>query len=175
IGLINVKDYFWFRQGVSLSIPESAKPGLFKRMRGVVASGSPGPMLASTVLLAIVANSYELVCTAGFPMVYTRALTLADLEPWQYYAWLGVYNTIYVLPLLAIVIAFTRTMGARKLTENEGRKLKLVSGYMMGSFGAVLLFAPELLTNVLASIGVLAIALLLAVATAGVARLRPAH
>jgi len=49
-------------------------------------------MLASTVLLAIVANSYELLCTAGFPMVYTRALTLAKLESWQYYAWLAVYT-----------------------------------------------------------------------------------
>lgn len=73
IGAINVKDYFWFKAGVSLSIPESAKPGLFKRMRTVAMAGSMGPMLASTVLLAIVANSYELLCTAGFPMVYTRA------------------------------------------------------------------------------------------------------
>jgi thiol-disulfide isomerase/thioredoxin len=155
MGVINVKDYFWFKQGVSLSIPESAKPGLFQRMRGIVATGRTGPMLASTVLLAIAANSYELLCTAGFPMVYTRSLTLAGLETWQYYAWLAAYNVIYVLPLLAIVIVFARTMGARKLTEKEGRVLKLVSGLMMGGFGVVLLVAPQLLTNALAAIGIL--------------------
>jgi hypothetical protein len=33
-------------------------------------------LLTGTIVLAIVANSYELLCTAGFPMVYTRALTL---------------------------------------------------------------------------------------------------
>jgi len=33
--LINIKDYFWFKQGVSLSIPDSAKPGLFARMRRI--------------------------------------------------------------------------------------------------------------------------------------------
>ncbi len=158
MGAINVKDYFWFKQGVSLSIPDSAKPGLFQRMRGVVASGRTGPMLASTVLLAIAANSYELLCTAGFPMVYTRSLTLAGLETWQYYAWLAAYNVIYVLPLLAIVIVFARTMGARKLSEQEGRVLKLVSGLMMGGFGVVLLAAPQLLTNALAAIGILVIA-----------------
>ncbi|MEJ2095329.1 MAG: NrdH-redoxin, partial [Gammaproteobacteria bacterium] len=33
IGLIHVKDYFALKQGVSLSIPETAKPGLYQRMR----------------------------------------------------------------------------------------------------------------------------------------------
>jgi uncharacterized membrane protein HdeD (DUF308 family) len=65
---------------------------------------------------------------------------------------------IYVLPLLAIVLVFTKTMGARKLSESEGRILKLISGFMMLGFGLVLLFAPNLLTNTLASILVLGLA-----------------
>jgi thiol-disulfide isomerase/thioredoxin len=166
VAALNIKDYFWFKEGPSLSIPDAAKPGLFKRMRDVVTTGAMGPMLVSTVLLAIVANSYELLCTAGFPMVYTRALTLAKLESWQYYAWLAAYNVIYVVPLLAIVIVFTRTMGARKLTESEGRILKLISGLMMLGFGLVLLIAPNLLTNALASILVLAVAVAVALVTA---------
>ncbi len=163
VAALNIKDYFWFKQGPSLSIPDAAKPGLFRRMRGLVTTGSLLPMLASTVLLAIVANSYELLCTAGFPMVYTRALTLANLESWQYYTWLAIYNVIYVLPLLAIVLVFTHTMGARKLSESEGRILKLVSGLMMLGFGLVLLLAPNLLTNPAASIGVLAVAVIAAI------------
>ena len=170
VAALNIKDYFWFKEGPSLSIPESAKPGLFKRMRGIVATGSLGPMLASTVLLAIVANSYELLCTAGFPMVYTRVLTLGQLETWQYYAWLAAYNVIYVIPLLAIVIVFVKTMGARKLTESEGRILKLVSGFMMLGFGLLLLFAPQLLTNPLASILVLLVAVAVALVAAKFAR-----
>ncbi len=174
VAALNIKDFFRFKEGPSLSIPESAKPGLFRRMRGVVASGSLGPMLASTVLLAIVANSYELLCTAGFPMVYTRVLTLAKLDTWQYYAWLAVYNVIYVIPLLAIVIVFVRTMGARKLTESEGRILKLVSGFMMLGFGLLLLIAPQLLTNPLASILVLVVAVAVALAAARFAKPQPA-
>ncbi|HSW34715.1 MAG TPA: thioredoxin family protein [Steroidobacteraceae bacterium] len=174
VAVLNIKDYFWFKAGPSLSIPESAKPGLFKRMREIVASGSLGPMLASTVLLAIVANSYELLCTAGFPMVYTRVLTLAGLETWQYYAWLAVYNVIYVIPLLAIVVVFVRTMGARKLSEAEGRILKLISGFMMLGFGLLLLIAPQLLTNPLASILVLLVAVGVAFVVAKVAAPRPA-
>ncbi len=174
VAALDIKDFLRFKAGPSLSIPESAKPGLFKRMRGIVATGSLWPMLASTVLLAIVANSYELLCTAGFPMVYTRVLTLAPLETWQYYAWLATYNVIYVIPLLAIVIVFVKTMGARKLSESEGRILKLVSGLMMLGFGLLLLLAPQLLTNPLASILVLLAAVAAALVAAKLAGPAPA-
>jgi thiol-disulfide isomerase/thioredoxin len=171
VAILNIKDYFWFKAGPSLSIPDAAKPGLFKRMREVVTSGSMGPMLLGTVLLAIVANSYELLCTAGFPMVYTLTLTKAhDLETWQYYAWLGVYNVIYVIPLLVIVTVFTKTMGARKLSEAEGRLLKLISGFMMLGFALVLLLAPSLLTNPTISIGVLLLAVVVSVVIARITR-----
>ena len=36
IGAINVKDFVAFHKGVSLSIPESAKPGIYARVRGIV-------------------------------------------------------------------------------------------------------------------------------------------
>ncbi len=36
IGLINVKDFFAFRRGITLSIPESAKPGIYRRVRRIV-------------------------------------------------------------------------------------------------------------------------------------------
>jgi hypothetical protein len=174
VAALDIKDFFRFKAGLSLSIPESAKPGLFKRMRGIVATGSLGPVLTNTVLLAIVANSYELLCTAGLPMVYTRVLTLAQLETWQYYAWLAAYNVIYVIPLLAIVIVFVKTMGARKLSEDEGRVLKLVSGCMMLGFGLLLLLAPQLLTNPLAAIMVLLVAVAAALVAAKLARASPA-
>lgn len=175
VAILNIKDYFWFKAGPSLSIPDAAKPGLFKRMREVVTSGNMGPMLLGTVLLAIVANSYELLCTAGFPMVYTLTLTRAhELETWQYYAWLGVYNVIYVIPLLIIVTVFTKTMGARKLSEAEGRLLKLISGFMMLGFALVLLLSPSLLTNPTVSIGVLLLAVVASVVIARITRPKPA-
>jgi hypothetical protein len=171
IAAVNIKDYFWFQQGLTLSIPEAAKPGLFKRMRGVVTAGGVAPMALGTVLLAVVANSYELLCTAGFPMVFTRALTLQDLGSASYYGYLALYNVIYVIPLVLIVLAFTYTLGSRKLSEREGRLLKLVSGYMMLGLGLMLVLAPQWLTHAGSAIGVLALAL----AAAGLtARLTPA-
>ncbi len=159
IAVINVKDFFWLRQGVSLSIPESAKPGLFQQMRSLTTASKPATLVLGTITLAVAANAYELLCTAGFPMVYTRILTLNGLDTAAYYLYLVLYNVVYVIPLALIVLLFTFTLGARKLKEREGRTLKLVSGMMMLGLGAVLLAAPEQLNNMLVAVGVLAFAL----------------
>jgi glutaredoxin-related protein len=161
IGAINMKDYFWSGQGPSLSIPEPAKPGLFKRMRALVSADRLGAVLVGTVLLALAANSYELLCTAGFPMVYTRVLTLNHLDPAAHYGYLALYNLIYVLPLLTIVLVFSFTLGVRKLTEAQGRVLKLLSGLMMFGLSLVMLLAPEWLSRPLIATLLLGVSLVL--------------
>jgi len=161
VSFINIKDYFMFKKGISLSIPDSAKPGLYERIRGLMNASSMPAMIAGTIMLAIVANSYELLCTAGFPMVFTRLLTLHDLPGWGYYLYLVLYNIIYVIPLVVIVLIFTKTLGSRKLSEKEGRVLKLVSGLMMLELGLLLLFAPDLLNHLLTAISLISAALIL--------------
>ena len=161
VGLVNIKDFVWLKKGISLSIPERAKPGLYRRMGNFIGTGNLPAMLAATVALALAANTYELLCTAGFPLVFTRILTLAELAAPAYYGYLALYNLVYVLPLLAIVVVFVVTLGARKLKEDEARILKLLSGTLMLSLGLVLLLAPQALTNPLTALAVIVAALAL--------------
>ncbi|MBT3203198.1 MAG: thioredoxin family protein [Gammaproteobacteria bacterium] len=161
IGIMNARDYFSLHQKATLSIPKSAKPGLFKRMGGLLSADKLPTLLAGTVTLAIAVNSYELLCTAGFPMVYTRTLTMHQLDSSTYYLYLALYNFIYIIPLTVIVGFFTLTLGAKKLSKNQGRLLKLLSGIMMILLGGILIFAPDLLNNLFTGIGLLVIATLL--------------
>jgi thiol-disulfide isomerase/thioredoxin len=158
--LINIKDYFWFKQGVTLSIPDSAKPGLFARMRKLVNSDNTTAMMLAAGGLAAFANLYEFLCTAGFPMVFTRVLTLNELPPATYYLYLLLYNIVYVLPLVLIVIVFSLTLGAKKLQERQGKILKLMSGMMMLELGLILLLQPNWLNNAGIAVLLLAAALL---------------
>jgi hypothetical protein len=135
VGLVNVKNFFLFERGITLSIPESKKPDIFRRARTILNAENLPAMLAATLFLAIAANFYELLCTAGFPMVYTR-----------------------LLPLALIVVVFARTLGARKLSEREGRLLKLMSGLMMLQLGALLLLAPEWISRVGIAFALMAVA-----------------
>jgi hypothetical protein len=145
-GIINVKDFFFFKKGVSLTIPDSAKPKLFEKMRSLVQKETTVASILGVLTLAVFVNLIELACTLGLPAVYTRILTMQNIPPLQYYLYLAVYNLIYVVPLALIVGVFAYTLGGRKLSEKQGRVLKLVSGALMLGLGLVMLFAPELLT-----------------------------
>jgi thiol-disulfide isomerase/thioredoxin len=170
IAMINIKDFFLFKKGVSLSIPDHAKPKLFDRMRKLLKSSSYVSILFGTVVLAVAANAYELLCTAGFPMVFARILTLHTLSPLSYYLYLLLYNIVYVIPLLLIVILFTVTLGRRILTEWQGRVLKLVSGTLMLGLGLVLLIDPSILSNTLISFFILCASFLISGAVALITR-----
>ena len=164
IGLINVKDFFWFKRGLTLSMSEHSRAHLLTRMRGLLRGDNVPALLLGTVILAVAANTYELLCTVGFPMVYTRILTLHELSSAQYYLYLALYNVVYITPLLVIVLLFVFTLGARKLSETEGRALKLMSGLMMLGLGLLLLFAPQALSNALTAVAVVLVAVLLTAA-----------
>lgn len=143
VGVIHVKDFFAFRRGVSLSIPEIAKPGLYARIRAVLQAENLLGAFIGVVILAGLVNFIELLCTAGFPALYTQILTLEQLPVWKYYAYLGLYNLAYIfddsLMVTIAVITLTRT----RLQESAGRWLKLMSGAVMVGLGGILLLAPK--------------------------------
>lgn len=165
IAALNIKDYVWLRQGPSLSVPSGALPKLAASLRGMLGHERMGTLLLGTVALAVAANTYELLCTSGFPLVFTRVLTLRALSTPAYYAYLAAYNGVYVLPLLIIVAGFVAVLGSRRLGEVAGRRLKLLSGLMMLGLGLLLLLAPQWLERLWAA----AVLLLAALGLTGMA------
>ena len=143
VGAIHIKDFFAFKKGISLSIPESAKPGIYARARKIVTAESLwGAMIGATVL-AVLVNIVELLCTAGLPALYTGILTMQNYPAWKNYAYIGLYNVAYMFDDSVMVIIAVVTLGRRKLQEKEGRWLKLISGLLIFTLGVVMLFKPE--------------------------------
>ncbi|EDQ02691.1 hypothetical protein [Shewanella benthica] len=160
-GVINIKDYFFTKGEVSLSMSAENRTGLIKRMGKLTNASSMAAMIGGTVVLAILANAYELLCTAGFPMIYTSVLSMHDLPEIERYLYLIFYNVVYVIPLAIIVGVFSATMGKRKLTEKEGQTLKLMSGIMMLGMGIMLAIDPVSLQSPLVAIMLIAGSILL--------------
>ena len=169
---LNIKDFIGVKRGGSLSMSSGAQADIFARMRRLLQSASLPTMLTGTVVLALAANAYELACTSGLPMVYTRILTLNALPSGGYYLFLALYNLIYVVPLAAIVAVFVVTLGSRKLQDHEGKTLKLMSGIMMLGLGATLLVDPAALSDLRVAAGIVLGAVV--VATIGFWWRRPA-
>jgi glutaredoxin len=143
IGVFNVKDFFAFGRGPSFSIPASARPGLYARVRAVLDADALTASLVAVAALAAAVNLIELLCTAGLPALYTAVLTQHALEPAAYYAYLGLYILGYVFDDSVMVAIAVFALSRRKLTEQAGRWLKLLSGAVMLLLGIVLIARPE--------------------------------
>lgn len=138
-GAINLKDFVAFGRGVTLSIPAAAKPGIYARLRGILSAEHLVPALVGTAVLAVLVQIVELLCTSGFPALYTRILTLQRLDSASYYGYLLLYNLMYMLDDMVILGIGVATLSQRRLREKEGRFLKLAAGLVMLCLGIYLL------------------------------------
>jgi len=160
IGIANIKDFFFFKKGLSLSIPESKKHEIFKKMRNMVKTSYLPAIIGGAIFLAVTVNFYELLCTLGFPLIFTNRLTFYNMSLFEYYTYIFFYNVVYIIPLMIILLVFVYTLGRRKLTEWQGQKLKLLSGIMIFSFGLLFIIDHTLLENIATPILLLVISIL---------------
>ncbi|WP_083518122.1 glutaredoxin family protein [Dechloromonas denitrificans] len=138
-GCLNLKDFVAFGRGPTLSIPVAAKPGIYARLRAILQTERLWPALLGTALLALLVQMVELLCTSGFPALYTRLLTLHQLDAPSYYGYLLLYNLMYMLDDVLILGIGVLTLSQRRLQEKEGRRLKLLAGLVMLGLGLYLL------------------------------------
>ena len=128
-GLINIKDYFWYKEGLSLTISDEKKPGIYKGIRRVLrADESIWVLIGSTIVLAAGVSLVEFSCTAGFPVLWTNLLTAQDVTPLAFLGFLLVYMIIYQIDELGIFLVSVFTLRKTKLEEKHGRILKLLGG-----------------------------------------------
>ena len=147
MGLVNIKELFFFKQGISLMIPESVKPKLYARSRKIINENNKLLAVVGTVTLAVFVNFIELGCTVGLPAIYTRILSLRGLSSLNTYLYIGLYNVVYIVPLAAVVTVFAYTMGHYKFAEKHGKIFKLISGLLMLLLGLLLIFYPTILVR----------------------------
>ena len=142
-GTIHLKDFWRFGRGVSLSIPAAVKPGIYARMRRILQAENIAAALIGTVLLAVLVQIVEFMCTSGLPALYTRILTLQQLDSATYYGYLLLYDAAYMIDDVIVLAIGVITLSQRRLQEKEGRWLKLVSGLVMVTLGIYLLSGPD--------------------------------
>lgn len=146
IGILNVRDFLMPEAGpkaFTLAIPESAKPGIFTRLRGVLQANTLLTSLVGVAVLAVIVNFIELLCTAGLPAIYTSVLAQQQLSAPAYYGYLGLYILAYIADDALMVTIAVIALSSRKLSLGAGRWLKLVSGLTMVMLGIVMVFSPQ--------------------------------
>lgn len=159
MGAINIKDYFAFKQGVSLTLSAERQSTIARRFSGLSRSSqSTGMLVLTTAGLAAGIAIIELPCTAGFPVVWSNIVTAAAIPVGLFAVLLALYLAIYLSIELALVVGATVAFRRVVITERAGRMLKLFGGTIMVSLALVLLFAPQLMESMVAMVVVFAAA-----------------
>lgn len=158
-GAVNIKDYFWYKEGISFTIADEKKPGLYRSMRRVLNAGESMPaLIGATVVMSAGASLVEFSCTAGFPVLWTNLLAAQGVAALTFVALLILYMLIYQIDELGIFLAAVFSLRASKLEEKHGRILKLIGGALMLTLAAVMLIDPNLMSDIGSALLVFAIA-----------------
>src|SRR5674476_1099098 len=146
-GLVSVKDYFAFKKGLSFTIPDSAKPGIYKRVREAAGHERLVPALLATVALGVAVSLLETPCTAGFPVLWTGLLQANGVGFAESAALFVAYMIPFLLDEMVVFGIAVFTMKAAKLQEKHGELLKLFAGVTMLALAAVMVIDPTFMES----------------------------
>lgn len=131
-GIIEIKDYFWYGRGFSLSIPVYFSKKIHDMAQNLSVPG--------VILLGAFVAGVELPCT-GAP--YIAIITLLSLNfNFQAFLLLILYNIIFVLPLIIILVLVAGGMQLHlvKAWKQEARgTMRLAIGLLLVGLGWLLI------------------------------------
>ena len=131
-GFVEIKDFFWYGQGLSLHIPVRFSAAIHKWAK-------KGTFPAMIVLGAMV-SAVELPCTGG-PYLAITALLSKNFNLQALY-YLLIYNFIFVLPLIVILIATYLGTSVKEVKQwkTKYRKwMRLATGLLLIGLGILLI------------------------------------
>lgn len=159
-GLVNVKDYFWFKKGISFTISDKHKPGIYQSIRGLLNPERKGLALAgATFVMASGIALVELPCTAGFPVIWSQLVRSQQVGTMEFLGLLLIYLLIYLSIEITIFLAALITLKRQKFEEKHGQTLKLIGGMIMIALGIVMIVAPDMMNDLTGTLIVFSAAL----------------
>ncbi|MEA1929348.1 MAG: cytochrome c biogenesis protein CcdA [Patescibacteria group bacterium] len=135
IGLLNLKDYFWYGGGgFAMEIPQRWRPKLKS-----ILNKTTSPLGAFFV--GFLVTLFELPCTGG-PYIVILGLLAEKMTRMAAIPTLLLYNLFFILPLLLITFllygGFATVQNATEWKDRNIRRLHLFAGVVMLGLGAVI-------------------------------------
>lgn len=134
LGILNLKDYFWYGKGFLMEVPLSWRPKLKSLLKSVT---SPLGAFSIGFLVSLIL----LPCTSG-PYIVILGMLAKNVLQTQAILYLVLYNLIFVLPMILISLAVYKGFNpkeAEEIRQKRLRTLHLIAGLIMLAMGMVIL------------------------------------
>ncbi|MBI2452256.1 GAP family protein [Candidatus Pacearchaeota archaeon] len=140
LGLVEMKDFWWYGKGFTLAIPHRRSLQIQKMIKKVSLPGA--------IVLGIFVAAVELPCTGGPYLAITALLSKIGFNS-AVFSYLLLYNFIFVLPLIIILFAVYFGLSVKRVEawKQKNRKwMRLMTGLVMVGLGILLiLFATNII------------------------------
>ena len=133
LGFIELKDFWWYGKGISLTIPLRRSEQIKKMVKHLSVPGA--------ILLGIFVAAVELPCTGGPYLAITTLLSKIGFNI-VVLSYLLLYNFIFVSPLIVILVIVYFGHNAQKLEKWRKTKrkwMRLFAGLVMIALGILLI------------------------------------
>lgn len=144
-GIYNLRDYVTNPEASCKVTNINQKKTIINKLQDIVHRDSLILALVGIIILAASVNLIELICSAGFPVVFTQTLALSNLPQWEYYLYMLLYIFVFMLDDLIVFIGAMITLRMTGITSKYSRLSHLIGGILMLVIGLLLIFKPELL------------------------------
>ncbi|NQZ85176.1 MAG: hypothetical protein HRU03_05660 [Nanoarchaeales archaeon] len=144
-GAMSIKSYYDNGGHISCDIGDAkSKKRTMSRIDTIVKSPITIVSLFSVVMLAIVINAIEFVCSAGLPAIFTQLIAVADISMATKYFYILVYDFFFMLDDFIVFGLAAWAINSDWTTKYAGYS-KIIGGVIMVGIGIMLLFFPQVL------------------------------
>ena len=141
-GVYHLKEYFTNKE-VACKVTSGQKRQLiFEKIKNIIKTNKFWLAILGIILLAAAVNLVELVCSVGLPAIYTNVLSMSNLSPWQYYAYLLLYIVIFMIDDMFVFFIAMTTLKIKGISTKYSRFANLIGGIIMLIIGLLLIIKP---------------------------------
>ncbi|MFA5111972.1 MAG: hypothetical protein WC443_11235, partial [Desulfobaccales bacterium] len=141
-GGYNLKEYWTDTAGVCKLSHGGRRQRTMAWVKEVISARKFWLALGGIILLAFLVNLVEVICSAGFPVVYLQILSLTPMPFWQYYLYIWLYIFIFMLDDIIVFLAAMVTLQMMGVTDGYKRFSNLIGGVLMLIIGVLLIVKP---------------------------------
>lgn len=145
-GIWRIRDFIYWKPGVcKVAETSKSKDKILDKINKVLKPSTVPATIFGVIILAFGVNLIEFFCSAGFPTMFTKILSLQNLNQFQYYLYLVFYDLFYMLDDFVVFGVAFFTLSRFGFSEKYNRYSTLIAAITILILGILLIFEPEYL------------------------------
>jgi len=144
-GILSLTEFYTKKPDVCEASDFSTQQKIVNKFKQVIQTNSWPLLMIGVAGVAFSVNLVELMCSIGFPVIYTQALALHNVSAFGKYIYLAFYVFFYMLQNIIVLLVAGFSMKFFIVDSKYTKYSRLIAGVSMIILGLIFIFKPDLL------------------------------